>query len=147
MPVLPIIIFAIVVIFASVTSKTSQKKAKEASKRQNANVTPEPNYNKEPVVTRSYANRPTAPASKNRFTITQGANKPAYTHVVMPSFQTGHAHVENSLDGLEADCPIAPIATAAKSTDADSPLINLDDAKRALVMAEIISKPKALRTR
>lgn len=72
------------------------------------------------------------------------------THVVAPSFYTGHAHEEGSLTGEGIACtPVARRQIPAEAPAAPEKKLELDfdgdSIVKGLVYAEILGKPKALR--
>ena len=84
--------------------------------------------------------------------------RPAYRHVVVPSFESGHAHQETSLTGI-LQCPasgtlkIVPSAHSdAEGTPTDTQTVlslplNADEATKAIIYSEILGRPKARRAR
>lgn len=83
--------------------------------------------------------------------------RPAYRHVVLPSYESNHAHQETSLTGVQ-QCPTAgtlKIVPASHSegdmravqTSGLSLSLNGDEVTKAILYAEILGRPKAHRTR
>ena len=84
--------------------------------------------------------------------------RPAYRHVVVPSFESGRAHQETSLTGIQ-QCPasgtlkIVPLAHSdAEATPSDTQTVlslplNADEATKAIIYSEILGRPKARRAR
>lgn len=76
-------------------------------------------------------------------------------HTLEASSITGHAHTESSITGFVENCPPATpasakvaAAAAAPSPAGDQPFSwNVQDVAHGLVLAEILGKPKALKTR
>ena len=63
------------------------------------------------------------------------------------SLSGGHVHMESSLTGVEPECPPTKPAVAASAPAAANTAFrwSADEARRGIVLAEILGKPVALR--
>ena len=74
-------------------------------------------------------------------------------HTLEASQLTGHAHEETSMTGFTEECEPsgkpkrAPLAAAAEVAPASAPRLTVEDLRRAVVLTEILGKPRALRRR
>ncbi len=108
--------------------------------------------------------RPARPPRSNRVKAAEGTTltspetrltKPVSTerHTLEASQLTGHAHEETSMTGFDEACEPAakpkraPLAAAAEEAPAAVPRLSVQDLRRAVVLSEILGKPRALRRR
>ncbi len=122
---------AIVIIIVVISSLASQKQ-----KRDRQNRTTAPVQQPQPEVQQPRRQQERKPLT------------PSMTHVITPSFVSGHAHQETSMTG---DIPCEPVHTTAVAVESKeqrtSAFLDCGEALRGIVYAEILGKPKALQRR
>ncbi|MDO4543731.1 MAG: hypothetical protein Q4C01_04175 [Clostridia bacterium] len=130
------LIFVVLMIAVTSASSAAKKNARQQQRRNPA--------------TDFEMTLPPKPVSRPQ-TQTPPRERSPISHTVTPSRESGHAHMETSLTGIQKDCPpprkIAvetPQPATAKGGDVTLH-IDLNEAARAVVLSEILGKPRAYR--
>ena len=140
----------LLILLLVVWAVSSAKKPAAAPKKQPAGTPPSSRTSKT-------AEKPAAHSETDLRPVSAGASSEGtrHHHVLKPAFEAGHAHTESSIDGVYSECDVPnlhpdgeqyhdPVLPDQAAASCRRPSMTPSDLRRAVILSEIIGKPKAL---